>query len=100
MVAKTDYFGSFLDAMKRQSSKPVTTPERASQPSIDPLNEILKALKSGDRSVKDLVGITGNSLSQLLSVVTQLTELGLVERSNTDMLRLTEKGRELVAVLD
>lgn len=82
---KTDYFGSFLDAMKEG--------READAGAADPANQVLRALRAGERSMKDLVGLTKNSLSNLIDVVQNLEKLGLVARNN-DTLRLTDKGRE------
>ena len=59
---KTDYFGTFLDAMKGER--------------VDPLSQVLKALRSDERSMKDLVNLTGNSLSDLIDVIGKLEARG------------------------
>jgi predicted methyltransferase len=91
---KTDYFGSFLDAMKKMGGS------SQADTSADPSGRVLKALIGGERSLKDLVNLTDTSLSNLIAVVQQLEELKLVERTNdVDMLRLTDKGREYAKAL-
>ena len=76
---KTDYFGTFLDAMKGGR--------------VDPLSQVLKALRSDERSMKDVVNLTGNSLSDLIDVIGKLEGAGLVERTRDGNLSLTDKGR-------
>jgi hypothetical protein len=66
----------------------------------DPLNEVLKALKHGDRSIKDLLAYTDNSLSAALSVTEQLTSLGYIERVDRDSWHLTQAGRDIAEMLE
>ena len=87
---KLDYFGTFL-ASGATSALPPTPP--------DPMNAVLKALRSGPRPLKDLLPFTGYSLTAFLEARDQLTRLGLVEAADADALRLTDKGKEIVAVL-
>jgi hypothetical protein len=107
---KTDFFGSFLDAMKTTSVAPRQGPAQQAPatadapappplPAADPLNEVLKALLPGEQSLRDLLGHAGNSLTLLLHVVGQLHELGLVQRLDGDRLALTEKGRDFASVV-
>jgi predicted methyltransferase len=86
---KIDYFGTFLDSMK---SKPAGG-------DTDPLNAVLKALQDGDRSAKDLLPLTGNSLSLFVEVSRKLIELGWAVRLDGDVLRLTDSGRNVAEVL-
>ena len=101
---KTDYFGSFLGTFAGPTRPtPPTTPTLSSTaaevPVLDPLNEVLKALLTGDRSIKDLLAYTGNSLSAALSVTSQLERLGYVEQVDGDAWRLTPKGRGVAAMV-
>jgi Mn-dependent DtxR family transcriptional regulator len=43
--------------------------------------------------MKDLVNLTGNSLSDLIDVIGKLEGAGLVERTRDGNLSLTDKGR-------
>ena len=87
---KLDYFGTFL-ASGATSAMPPTPP--------DPMNAVLKALRSGPRPLKDLLPFTGYSLTAFLEARNRLSSLGLVETAGADELRLTDKGREIVSVL-
>jgi hypothetical protein len=61
--------------------------------------EVLKALKDGEHSAKDLIPLVGNSASEFLTVSNQLVELGWVRRLDGDVLQLTDKGREIAELL-
>lgn len=83
---KTDYFGTFLN----QASK--SGPE-------DPLNAALKELAKGERSLKDLLPLTGNSLTAFVQLRDKLVDLGLVQVTGGDTMQLTAKGRETADLL-
>lgn len=102
---KTDFFGTFLDSMRsRAPASPVEPlPGKRAVPvpgDVDPRNLVLKALKDGERSAKDLIPLTGNSISSFLDISSELIGLGWIIRRDTDIFELTAKGREVVAVLD
>lgn len=86
---KIDFFGTFLDSMKRKSAQ-----------SADPANELLKALRNGRRPAKDLIAAIGSSVSQFITVSEQLLKQGWVQKMDGDIFALTDKGREVAAVLD
>ncbi len=86
---KIDFFGTFLDSMKRESAQ-----------SADPANELLKALRNGRRPAKDLIAAIGSSVSQFITVSEQLLKQGWVQKMDGDIFALTDKGREVAAVLD
>lgn len=86
---KIDFFGTFLDSMKREPTQ-----------SADPANELLKALRGGGRPAKDLIAAIGSSVSQFISVSEQLLKQGWVQKMDGDIFALTDKGREVAAVLD
>jgi hypothetical protein len=90
---KIDFFGTFLENMK----SPARAMPRALE--TDPLDEVLKALKDGEHSAKDLIPLVGNSASEFLTVSNQLVELGWVRRLDGDVLQLTDKGREIAELL-
>jgi predicted methyltransferase len=112
-MKKTDYFGSFLGAMSNpqqsgiQSTGNSNTPtgnktvviRPVLSPENDPINNVLKALSTGDRPVRELIAYTDNSLTNFLSVIGNLQSLGLVEQLNGDILHLTVSGQALVASL-
>jgi predicted methyltransferase len=83
---KTDYFGSFLETMKQVRGQ--------ASAAADPLGRVLKALAANEQSIKDLLPFTDNSLSKIVAITHQLEELGLIEKTSSDTLRLTDKGRE------
>jgi len=100
---KTDYFGSFLDAMSpssTSSSSPSNVNSNASgtsgTPGDDFLNNVLKSLSNGDQPVAELVQLTGGSVSESLTTIAQLQSLGLAELVDGDHLRLTDSGKTLV----
>jgi hypothetical protein len=102
---KVDFFGTFLENLKTPTpSGSVNSPSAAggaqSQPGPDPLNEVLKALRGGPLPAKNLIPLVGNSVSQFLAISSQLVDLGWVIRLDGDQLQLTDKGREVAAVLE
>jgi hypothetical protein len=112
-----NYFGTFLDTMKdsrsREGTVTVTFGPKGNyyagecsesmvfvSQAPDPLNEIVKTLvDKDDLGAKDLIPLTGLSLSKFLEASHQLATLGLVDVSPAFTLRLTQQGRELAAVL-
>ena len=85
---KIDYFGTFLDSMQRASAQPA-----------DPANAVLKALRDGALPAKALIPLLGNSVSEFFRISEQLKEAGWVEKKDGDIFALTDKGREIAAVL-
>ncbi|CAK0772854.1 hypothetical protein WCLP8_4940005 [uncultured Gammaproteobacteria bacterium] len=114
-----NYFGTFLDSMQSGSGQsgsgsasrrePISRSYRDEEASweparisiaSDPLNEIVKALAEKEElGAKDLVSLTGGSLSTFIEASKQLAKLGFVDVSPTYTLRLTDQGRELASVL-
>jgi predicted methyltransferase len=93
---KIDYFGTFLDSMRsREPAKSDTPP-----PVQGDVDAVVKALKDGARSAKDLIPLTGNSISAFLAISGQLIDLGWIVRRSSDVFELTAKGREIAEVLD
>jgi len=85
---KIDYFGTFLDSMKREPGQ-----------AADPANEVLKALRDGGLPAKDLIPLVGNSVTQFFSVSEQLVKAGWVQKMDGDVFALTNEGREIAAAL-
>jgi predicted transcriptional regulator len=86
---KIDYFGTFLDSMKREPGQ-----------SADPANEVLKALRGGGLPAKNLIPLVGDSVSRFINVSERLMSQGWVQKMNGDVFALTDKGREVAAVLE
>jgi predicted transcriptional regulator len=84
---KIDYFGTFLDSMKRG-------PQTA-----DAANEVLKALRGGGMPAKDLIPIAGNSVTRFFEITDRLVSAGWVTKMPGDVYALTDKGHEIAAVL-
>jgi hypothetical protein len=107
---KIDFFGTFLDNLKPPSSAAAGAGIRgprlfspslsSAAPGPDPLNEVLKALRHGDRPAKDLIPLVGRSVSEFLAIGDRLVELGWVRRVDGDVLQLTEKGHEVADLLE
>ena len=96
-----NYFGTFVDTMKSQT--PSSRDRRLSdwEPAqisnvSDPFNEVVKALSKKDGlGAKELVPITGYSISTFFEAADRLAKAGLVIISPTYTLNLTDNGREL-----
>jgi len=86
---KIDYFGTFLDSARRTREQ-----------SADPANAVLKALRGGALPAKSLLPLVGNSVTQLINVSEQLIKADWVQKQDGDVYALTERGREIAAVLD
>lgn len=85
---KIDYFGTFLDSMKREPGQ-----------EADPANTVLKALKGGELPARALIPLVGNSISEFFRISGQLEDAGWVKKKEGDIFALTDKGREIAAVL-
>jgi hypothetical protein len=100
---KIDLFGTFLESAR---SMPRTAALGAAPPRMvvaagagpDPVNEMLKSLKEGDRFAKELIPLVGN-VTQYLAVSDKLVEMGWARRMDGDVLQLTDKGHEVAALL-
>ncbi len=105
---KADFFGTFLENLKQPAAPTAGSANPASrgsspnlagaEPGFDPLNDVLKALRQGGRSAKDLIPLVGKSVSQFLAVSDKLVELGWV-RMDGDVLQLTNEGRNIADLL-
>lgn len=98
---KADYFGTFLDAVSAPNAPAQVAPfpQTPVQPDRDVTDQVIKALKSGPRGVKDLVPFSNNSLGVLLEVVGSLQSMGLVEIGPGNQYKLTTQGEELAELL-
>ena len=106
---KADFFGTFLENLKQPASPNLGSTHQvshsfspnlaAAEPGVDPLNDVLKALRQGGRSAKELIPLVGRSVSQFLAVSDKLVELGWVRRMDGDVLQLTDEGREIADLL-
>jgi len=108
---KIDLFGTFLDGLKRQPGPQPSAeiadrianlrggPTREPASQADPLNELLKALRDGERTAKDLLPIAGNSITNLITASDRLMELGWVTKLDGDVFALTETGRDVASML-
>jgi hypothetical protein len=108
---KTDFFGTFLESMRSSApsrpaeplpGRPTTPPPVTQSPlqgELDPRNAVLKALRDGGRPAKDLIPLTGNSITTFLNVSTDLINLGWIIRRDPDIFELTDKGREVADIL-
>ena len=67
---KIDYFGTFLENMKQSGpeAEPRQKAARRAFPGSDRLNEVLKSLRGGPRGAKDLLPLTGNSITEFLAI--------------------------------
>ena len=94
MARKIDYFGTFLD--KGETPR---APEPAEARAADPAKEVLRALRGGGLPGRALVPLVGN-LTDFLDLSTRLVDQGYVEKGDDDVFALTERGREIAAVLE
>lgn len=85
---KIDYFGTFLDSMKRESGQ-----------ATDPANTVLTALKGGALPARALIPLVGNSVSEFFRISAQLENAGWVKKEEGDVLALTDKGRAIADLL-
>jgi hypothetical protein len=109
---KIDYFGTFLESMKSSQRPPETSDPGASRsfetssPAAkrspdrpEALDAMLKALRGGPLSAKDLIPFTGNSASEFLNVRERLVALGWARLRDGDALELTPEGQEVARLL-
>ena len=94
---KIDYFGTFLDSMRSREAGAKSDMRTPPQADVD---AVLRALKGGERSAKELIPLAGNSISAFLAISEQLINLGWIARRDADDFELTPKGREIAEVLD
>ena len=94
-----NYFGTFLESMKSATQRQSEPPDPTVKVSSDSLDAVLKALRGGPLSAKDLIPLTGNSAGEFLNVRERLLTLGWAQIRDGDALELTREGDEVAALL-
>jgi hypothetical protein len=93
MARKIDYFGTFLDKGAASRAEP------AGAQAADPAKDVLRALRGGGLPGRALVPLVGN-LTDFLDLSARLVDQGYVQKGDDDMFALTERGREIAAVME